>query len=163
MNSLAEIQQDAAAAWFAEQAGALARDWISDEGQVVMTERSARPGQMPPLLRRDQAETYRVLDGQVTFFVGAESVTAAAGDVVVAPAGVARSFRVDAEGSRWLVLTRVHALDRFLDFSRAVSAARANAAAGWPSEAERAAVTAIGAANGIELLGPPGALPVPTE
>jgi quercetin dioxygenase-like cupin family protein len=163
MGSLTEIQQDAAAAWFAEQAGALARDWISNEGQVVMTERHARPGQMPPLLRRDQAETYRVLDGQVTFFAGGETITARAGDVVVAPAGVARSFRADAEGSRWLVLTRVHSLERFLDFGCAVSTPVNRPAAGWPSEAERAALAGIGAANGIELLGPPGALPAPTE
>jgi mannose-6-phosphate isomerase-like protein (cupin superfamily) len=158
MSALADIQQEAAASWFADQAGAAARDWMSEGGQVAMIERSARSGQMPPLLRRDEDETYRVAAGRVTFFVGAETIAAGPGDVVVAPAGVPRTFRAEAEGSRWLVLTRVRSLARFLDFGRAVSAPLADPAGGWPSAEEMAAVAGIAAANGIELLGPPGAL-----
>ena len=60
--------------------------------------------------------------------------------------------------ARWLVLTHVRSLERFIDFGRAVSAPLP-AAYGWPSPEERAVVAAIAAANGIELLGAPGALP----
>jgi hypothetical protein len=79
--------------------------------------------------------------------------------VVVAPAGVARTFRVGSEGTRWLVLTQVRCLDRFADFGRAVSAPLDDPCASWPSADEQAAVESLAAANGIELLGPPGALP----
>jgi hypothetical protein len=127
-----------------------------------MIERTAPEGTMAPLLRRDVAETYRVLAGEVVFFVGDEVVSARAGDVVVAPAGVPRTFRADSEGARWLVLTHVRSLDRFADFGRAVSTPRADPSAGWPSEEEHAVVASMGAANGIELLGPPGALPART-
>jgi mannose-6-phosphate isomerase-like protein (cupin superfamily) len=145
---------DPAGAWFAEQVAATAAG-----GQVAMVERSAAAGSMPPLSRRAHAETYRVLEGEVLFFVGTDVVCASAGDVVVAPPGVARTFRVASEVARWLVLTQVRSLERFTDFGRAVTAAIPSPPDGWPSEDERATVAAIGAANGIELLGPPGALP----
>jgi quercetin dioxygenase-like cupin family protein len=128
-------------------------------GQVAMVERGARGGHMPPLVRRSAPETYRVLEGEVVFFIGDDMVWAGPGDVVVAPADVPRTFRVVSAEARWLVLTQVRSLELFHDFGRAVSAPLAHPAAGWPSEHEHAAVRAIAAANGIELLGPPGALP----
>jgi hypothetical protein len=110
---------------------------------------------MPPLHRRNEDERYRVLEGELTFYVGDQVVRAGAGDVVVAPRGVRRTFRVESEWARWLVVTRVCSAERFEDFGRAL----ARPAADWPSPDEAAAVAAIGAANGIEVLGPPGSLP----
>jgi hypothetical protein len=57
------------------------------------------------------------------------------------------------------VLTRVASLERFEDFGRAVSRPLDAPAHGWPSPEEEYSLAAIGRANGIELLGPPGALP----
>ena len=128
-------------------------------GQVALVERSARRGHMAPLLRRSEPETYRVLEGEVVFFVGHDMVWAGPGDLVVAPADVPRTFRVASAEARWLVLTEVRSLERFNDFGRAVSPPLSDPAAGWPSEHEHATVRAIAAENGIELLGPPGALP----
>ena len=156
MHAYAHAPQDAATAWFAEELEAAATRW---SGQAAMVERSAREGHMPPLLRRAEAETYRVLEGEVVFFVGNDMVWAGPGDVVVAPADVPRTFRVASPEARWLVLTQVTSLERFHDFARAVSAPLPNPAADWPSDEERAAVASIAATNGIELLGPPGALP----
>src|SRR3954453_21312011 len=114
---------------------------------------------MPPFSRRDEAETYRVLEGEVLFFIDDEIVPAGPGDVVVAAAGGKRTFRVEAEDARCLVLTRVTTLERFLDFNRAVVEPIAVPVSGWPSADEEAALASIGAANGITLLGPPGVLP----
>jgi quercetin dioxygenase-like cupin family protein len=114
---------------------------------------------MPPLYRRDEAETYRVLEGEVLFFVDDEVVAAGPGDVVVAAAGAERTFRVESDGARWLVLTCVTTLERYLDFNRAVVEPTAVLVSGWPSAEEEAALTSLGAANGIQLLGPPGVLP----
>lgn len=125
--------------------------------ETVLVERNGRRAQMPPLHARDEDETYRVLDGEVLFFVGTETVAAGAGDIVVAPAGVPRTFTVLTSEARWLVLTRVASLERFVDFGRAVS--QAVATDEWPSEDEHASLTAMAAANGIELIGPPGSLP----
>jgi mannose-6-phosphate isomerase-like protein (cupin superfamily) len=152
---LAELHTRAATSWFSDELATVASS--SEAGaQPAMVERSARRAAMPPLLRRDVRETYRVIDGEMVFFVGDDVVWARAGDVVVAPAGEQRTFRVDSDSARWLVLTQVRALERFIDFGRAVSSAPATC---WPSEDERVAVASLGAANGIELIGPPGALP----
>ncbi|MEA2309885.1 MAG: hypothetical protein QOI65_2171 [Thermoleophilaceae bacterium] len=126
-------------------------------GQVALVERRARAGSMPPLHVRDEDETYRVAEGRVTFFVGGDEVAAGPGAVVVAPAGAPRTFRAETHDARWLVVTRVCSLARFEDFGRAVSAPVVGGA--WPSLEEAASVAAIGRANGIELLGPPGVLP----
>jgi uncharacterized cupin superfamily protein len=157
MHYLAELDTQPAASWFADELASVAND---TRAQPAMVERSAPGGSMAPLLRRDEPETYRVLEGEIVFFVGDDVVWARAGDVIVAPAGIERTFRVDSDGgARWLVVTHVRSLERFTDFGRAVARPHDDPSAGWPSEHERAAVASIGAANGIELLGPPGALP----
>src|SRR3954470_24779975 len=114
MDFLAVTEQQAAGDWFAEELASAASS--PSDGQVAMLERTAPAGHMPPLVRRDEQETYRVLTGEVVFFVGDDMVWAGPGDVVVAPAGVARTFRAGAGGARWLVLTRVRSLDHFSDF-----------------------------------------------
>jgi mannose-6-phosphate isomerase-like protein (cupin superfamily) len=156
MHRVLVTEPNVAAEWFADEVALAAS---SPAGRVAMVERSAPEGHMPPLVRRSVAETYRVLSGEVLFFVGGDTVWARSGDVVVAPADIERTFRVASEDARWLVLTQVPSLDRFHDFGRAVSRPLDDPSAGWPSEDEYAALTALAAANGIELLGPPGALP----
>ena len=145
---VADFQQQAAFGWFTEEVAAAGR-------HATMVERSARAGHMPPLTARDEAETYRVVEGEVTFFAGTDIVRAGPGDVVVCPAGVPRTFRVESDGASWFVFTRVSSQQHFVDFGRAVAMPRPD----WPSNAERATVASMGAANGIALLGPPGALP----
>jgi mannose-6-phosphate isomerase-like protein (cupin superfamily) len=156
MQSLKAPHLDAATRWFAEEAGAVA---TTPGRGPAMAERAARAGQMAPLYTRDEDETYRVVSGQVTFFVGGEVVTAREGDVVVAPAGVQRTLRAESDDARWIVLTRVSSFERFLDFGRAVARPQPEGRMSWPSAYERAAIAGIALANGIELLGPPGALP----
>ena len=159
MQSLKAPHLDAAASWFADEAGALATSRPSPARGPAMAERSARAGQMAPLYARDEDETYRVVAGEVTFFIGTEVVTAREGDVVVAAAGTPRTLRAESDDARWIVLTRVSSFERFLDFGRAVARPLDDGRAEWPSASELAAVSAIAAANGIELLGPPGVLP----
>ena len=149
----------AGAGWFLDEVESSATHAPPPEDGVAMVERAAAAGEMAPLHRREEKEVYRVLDGEVTFFVGSEQISAGPGDVVVAPPGAARTFRVMSDSARWLVLTRVASLERFADFSRAVGQPLQRPEQGWPSVEEEYALAAIGRANGIELLGPPGALP----
>src|SRR3954452_9012769 len=124
---------DAAGRWFFDEVEAVARGETPDGTQVAMIERSARCGAMPPLLRRDVDEVYRLIEGEVTFFVDDYEVPARAGDVVVALRDVPRAFRVASESARWLVLTRVSSLDRFHDFGRAVAVPPEDPVADWAS------------------------------
>jgi quercetin dioxygenase-like cupin family protein len=142
-----------ATSWFLDRVTATALGG----GQVALLERSARAGQMPPLHVRDEDETYRVTAGLITFYVGREVVAAGTGDVVVVPAGVARSFRAETDDARWLVVTRVRSVARFEDFGRALSAPVEGGA--WPSPEEAQTLESIARANDIEVLGPPGVLP----
>jgi mannose-6-phosphate isomerase-like protein (cupin superfamily) len=159
MKLLTQIEQETTSRWFIDEIATVAMDADERPGQAALVERAAPEGAMPPLYRRGEAETYRVLEGEVVFFIDDEIVPAGPGDVVVAAAGAERTFRVESGDARWLVLTRVTALERFLDFNRAVVEPIAVPVVGWPSAEEEAALTSLGAANGIELLGPPGVLP----
>ena len=125
----------------------------------AMIERTAPKGWMTPLHTRDEDESYRVLEGAVTFFVGDEQVTGQPGDVIEAPRGMARTLRTETSGARWLVMTNIKELERFADFGLAICRPLAEPEKGWPSVEEPASLAAIAAVNGIELLGPPGALP----
>lgn len=159
MKLLTQIERATTSEWFVDELASAALDVTERPAQTALVERSALHGAMPPLYRRDEAETYRVLEGEVTFFIDNEVVPAGPGDVVVAAAGVERTFHVESEDARWLVLTRVTSLERFLDLNRAVAQPIAVPVSGWPSAEEYGALTSIGAANGIELLAPPGVLP----
>jgi mannose-6-phosphate isomerase-like protein (cupin superfamily) len=159
MKLLTQIERETTSQWFIDELATAVLDVTQRPSQTALVERTAPEGAMPPLYRRDEAETYRVLEGEVLFFIGDEIVPAGPGDVVVAAAGAERAFRVESEDARWLVLTRVTSLELFLDFNRAVVEPVAVPISGWPSAEEETALGSIGAANGIELLGPPGVLP----
>jgi len=159
MKLLTQIEQETSSQWFVDELATVALDAGRHSAQTALVERSAPHGAMPPLYRRGEDETYRVLEGEVLFFIDDEVVPAGPGDVVVAAAGAERSFRVESDGARWLVLTRVTSLERFLDWGRAVAEPIAVPVSGWPSAEEEVALSSMGAANGIELLGPPGVLP----
>lgn len=152
----AAVRDTAATEWFVDQVASVLSDDAGAGRQPVLAERTAGGGKMPPLHARDEGEAYRVTQGIVTFFVGDEEVTAGPGDVVVAPAGAARTFRVESDRATWFVLTHVRSLARFEDWGRAVTEPLDD---GWPSPEEAATVASIAGANGIELLGPPGDLP----
>jgi mannose-6-phosphate isomerase-like protein (cupin superfamily) len=159
MKLLTQIEQETTSQWFIDELATAALDVTERPSQTALVERTAPEGAMPPLYRRDEAETYRVLEGEVLFFIDDEVVPASPGDVVVAAAGAERTFRVATEDARWLVLTRVTSLERFLDFNRAVIEPTAVPVSGWPSAEEEVVLSSIGAVNGIELLEPPGVLP----
>jgi mannose-6-phosphate isomerase-like protein (cupin superfamily) len=154
MKTVTPIERTIASEWFADELASVAREHAPGPAQTALVERRAPEGAMPPLHTRSETETYRVLEGEVTFYIDHDVVPASPGDVVVAPAGVARSFCAETD-ARWLVFTRVHSLEYFVDFGRAVARPRD----GRPSAEERAALHALAAANGIELIGPPGFLP----
>ena len=156
MKLLTQIEQETTSQWFIDELALAALDVTERPAQTALVERSAPQGAMPPLVSRDEAETYRVLEGEVVFFIGDEVVPAGPGDVVVAAAGAPRTFRVESEDARWLVLTRVTSLERYLDFNRAVVETTAVDMCKCFTGDDEAVLSSLGTANGIELLGPPG-------
>lgn len=118
-------------------------------GTYCLAEFEGPRGDMPPLhVHRSVEEAFYVLDGVLSLFVGDESAELAAGDSLVAPRGTPHTYRVESDRARWLVVCSPAGFD---DFVREVASAGERIEP--PALAEKAA------RYGIEVLGPPGALP----
>jgi quercetin dioxygenase-like cupin family protein len=130
------------------------------EDRFCLVEFLTPPDDMTPLHvhRRDSQTTY-VLAGQATFYLAGESRVLNAGECIHHPAGVPQTERItSAEPARMLDINSPAGFDRFV------------AAAGQPAESlalpppaeappDLERLSAIAEAHGIEILGPPGALP----
>lgn len=128
------------------------------EGRYAVLEILVPEGDMPPLhVHHEEDEVFHVLEGDVTLFLPGTEVSLTAGDTFRAPQGVPHTYRVESPAARWLVFC---APARFDAFVRAVSEpapADELPPRGRPLDPDRFAAEA--ARQGIELLGPPGALP----
>src|SRR5262249_848580 len=122
-----------------------------------LVELSGAEGDMPPLhVHRDEDEAFYVLDGELTLFVGDQEMRLTAGGCAGAPRGIANVYRVDSETARWLGIASP-------TFERFVTAASTPAEAltlplGPPAKSPEE-LGALAGEHGIEILGPPGALP----
>ena len=148
----------AAPLWFID---GLVRIHVSGEetdGRYALLENHVPQGDMPPLhVHHEEDEVFHVVDGEVTLFLPGAEVPLTAGDTFRAPQGVPHTYRVDSPEARLLVFCSPA---RFDGFVRAVSQpadAEELPPRGRLLDPEQFAATA--AEYGIELLGPPGALP----
>ena len=83
-------------------------------GQFALMEQVARKGNVPPRhIHHREDETFYVIEGEMTFFVGDETIKATAGTVVFAPRDVAHSFTIDSEQVRILVMVAPSGAERF--------------------------------------------------
>ena len=74
-------------------------------GQFALMEQVARRGNVPPRhIHHREDETFYVVEGEMTFSVGDETIKATAGSMVFAPRDVAHSFTIDSEQVRMLVM-----------------------------------------------------------
>jgi quercetin dioxygenase-like cupin family protein len=127
-------------------------------GRLALLEMEAPRGHMPPLhVHHGEDETFVVLEGELTLYVGPEVHRLYEGDVALAPLGIPHTFRVETETARWVVSTSPAGFERFVE-----EVGEPAGGPGLPPEPvlpgpERFAE--ICAAFEIELLGPPGTLP----
>jgi quercetin dioxygenase-like cupin family protein len=135
-----------------------------DAAGMSIVELSGPPGDMPPLhLHRKDDEAFYVLEGEMSFFIGTDQpARRATGSLAFGPKGVPHTYRVESSGpARWLAICTPG------DFAEFVVAASRPAESTTlpppppapPSEDEVAAITTLAREHGIDLLGPPGALP----
>ena len=132
--------------------------------QMSIVEITAPPGDMPPLhVHRADDEAWFVLEGEVSFFAGSnEPVRVAAGGAAFGPKEVPHTYRVESDGpARMLAIcTPGHFAAFVIEASQPAERPELPPPpSGPPTEAEVAAITALAAEHGIDLLGPPGALP----
>ena len=131
---------------------------------MSIVELSGPPGDMPPLhFHRTDDEVFYVVEGEMSAFLGTDQpLRLTAGSAAFGPKGVPHTYRVESsEGARWLAIAAPGEFAEFvLAASRPAEAAELPPPPpGPPSDAEIEAITALASNHGIELLGPPGALP----
>jgi quercetin dioxygenase-like cupin family protein len=125
-------------------------------GRVTVTEQLAPRGVGSPLhVHHREDEWFYVLEGELTFWVGGETIVAAAGAFVYGPKDVPHTFLVSSEEARFLLVAEPAGFEEFMR------------ACGQPAERleippppteppDVEALTRIAAGYGIDIIGPPG-------
>ena len=147
------------AVWFLDNLAHIRVSGDETEGRLALVEASARRGHMPPLhVHHEDDETFILLDGKISLYVGDTNVVLAeAGESALAPKGIPHTFRVESETARWFVAATPAGFERFVT---AVGVPADEAVIPTEPVLPRPEELAETAAEfGIELLGPPGALP----
>jgi len=125
-------------------------------GRVVVIEPLAPRGAGSPLhVHRSEDEWFYVLEGELTFWVGGRVVEAPAGSFVYGPRDVPHTFMVTSEQARFLLVAAPGGFDAFFR-SASEPAARLEIPPAPTEPPDIAALTALAATYGIEILGPPG-------
>jgi len=74
-------------------------------GQFALMEQVARKGNVPPRhIHHREDETFYVVEGEMTFSVGDQTIKATPGTMVFAPRDIPHSFTIDSEQVRILVM-----------------------------------------------------------
>ena len=131
-------------------------------GQMSIVELSGPAEDMPPLhVHHTDHEAWVILEGEVSFFVGSnDPVRVAAGGIAFGPKGVPHTYRNETAARLLAICTP----GDFADFVIAASSPAERPELpppppGPPSDEEAGAIAELAGKHGIELLGPPGALP----
>jgi len=108
----------------------------------------------PPLhIHHREDEAWYILDGQMTFHVAGQVLTATAGSFVFAPRGIAHTFTVDVEPTRVLVMATPAGFERFaLELGVPAGSESPPADLAVPPPA---VLGPIAERYGIEVVGPP--------
>ena len=93
--------------WFGETATSFLATGDRTGGEFALVDERAHQGERVPLHRHPgDVESFYVVEGEVSFFLGDQpGVRAAAGSFVHVPAGEVHGFRVESETARYLILT----------------------------------------------------------
>jgi mannose-6-phosphate isomerase-like protein (cupin superfamily) len=144
--------------WFIDHLVHIHIDGAASDGALALLDERGRRGDMPPLhVHRRDDETFYVLDGELALFVAGEQVALEPGQAAFAPRGVPHTYRVESEEAHWLVITTPAGFDAFVREVSEPAPADELPPVGRPSDP--AVVGGAAAKVGIEILGPPGALP----
>jgi mannose-6-phosphate isomerase-like protein (cupin superfamily) len=144
--------------WFIDHLVHVLIDGDGSDGTLALIDERGRRGDMPPLhVHRRDDETFYVLEGELRLFVADEQIVLGPGQAAYAPRDVPHTYRVESDEARWLVITAPAGFDNFV---REVSEdAPADEMPPHGRPVDPAVLAQAAAKVGIEILGPPGALP----
>jgi quercetin dioxygenase-like cupin family protein len=144
--------------WFIENLAYIHVDGDQTDNAFSLVEVQGRHGDMPPLhVHNRDDESFFVLDGELTLFVGHEEMKLSKGSAAVAPRQVPHCYRVESEMATFLVINSPAGFERFV----AAAGEQAPSAELPPPgrHLDPATLAELAGEQGIEILGPPGALP----
>src|ERR671914_1546988 len=165
-----DAQEDAASRTFAHQTGeGKALWWIGmlatikataeqTGGQYTLVEILAPEGFASPLhVHHQEDEGFWILEGEMTFYVGDQTIKARPGSFLFGPKGVPHAFTVDSGPARLLFVLSPGGFEGLIremgEPARELSIPPQPEAP--PDEAEMQRMAAIAARYGNEILGPP--------
>jgi quercetin dioxygenase-like cupin family protein len=127
------------------------------DGRLAVVEVTGPAGDMPPLhVHHADDETFVIDEGEMTLYVEDRVLRGGPGSVLFAPRGVPHTYRIESETARCRVIVSPAGFEQF-----AVAASvPAEAPTLPPAPAiDPKRLAELAAEYGIEILGPPGALP----
>jgi quercetin dioxygenase-like cupin family protein len=125
-------------------------------GRVAVIEHLAPRGSGSPLhIHTHEDEWFYVIEGELTFWVGGEVISAPAGTFVYGPRDIAHTFLVSSHEARFLLVTEPAGFESFM---RAVGEPALRLEIPPPADGppDVEALTQAAATFGIKIVGPPG-------
>ena len=144
-----------------EQVASL-RGGPSDEAAMALAVTTVAAGLMPPLHAHESEEGFHVLAGTLRVYAGTPTFDLEAGESYVAPSRVPHTLCATSRSARVLTMAYAESAGAYEDYVRALGAP-VGAGGPEPTPEELAALLALAAPAGIEVLGPPGTLPTDVE
>ena len=144
------------ALWFLGTLVTIKSSAETTDGRVGVTENLAPRGAGSPLhVHHNEDEWFYVTEGELTFWVGGQVITATAGSFVYGPRNIPHTFTVTSEQARFLLVVEPAGFESFV---RALGQ-HAQQLTIPPTATEPpdvAHLAGIAAQYGVEILGPPG-------
>jgi quercetin dioxygenase-like cupin family protein len=142
--------------WFFGGLATIKVDGSATGGRVLITEQLAPRGSGSPLhVHHSEDEWFYVLEGQLTIWVGGQTVVADAGGFVFGPRDVPHTFVVSSERARFLLVTEPAGFEGFIR-ALADPAASPEIPPAPSSPPDMEPVLRAAGEHGLEILGPPG-------
>ena len=153
---IAYAPRDGEAIWFLGQLVTIKASAETTAGRVGVTETLGLRGSGSPLhVHHNEDEWFYVLEGELTFWVGGETVTAPAGSFVYGPRGIPHTFTVSSERARFLLVVEPGGFESFVrEIGEPARELTIPPAGSEPPDLEQ--LVAVAARYGLEITGPPG-------
>ncbi|MFY9588963.1 MAG: quercetin 2,3-dioxygenase [Actinomycetota bacterium] len=122
-------------------------------GSFGLIESTERRGDAPPLhVHEHEDEAYYVIEGDLTFFIGDDTLTLSAGAFLFAPRGIPHTYRVDSDRSRLIAINAPGGWEAFF----AEAGTPAAGTSGPPNEEpDYERLGELAARRGVTILGDP--------
>ena len=144
------------ALWFLGVLATIKASAETTDGVVAVIEHLAPQGSGSPLhVHSREDEWFYVIEGELTLWVGGETIVAPAGSFVFGPKGIPHTFMVSSAEARFLLVAQPAGFEKFMR-AAGEPAARLEIPPAATEPPDVAALSAAAAEYGIEITGPPG-------